>query len=194
MPRAATHARPFATTPRRKCRPARPGMHTEAPVFLECPHSSSRGQGGEDRLIGGIGGGHELRESAADYLESPDSGVQDDAILELVCGVVLTRTTFSPSQARFETVASPADGTIDSVSHRGALSRTSALRMDFTVLPHDDESHFFDHAVIGLGKLSLGREVVADEHGVRGVQTEALHRAEMQFAAAGDPDFGRRGS
>ena len=42
------------------------------------------GRGGEDRLIGGIGGGHERHESAADSLESLDSGLQDDAILELV--------------------------------------------------------------------------------------------------------------
>ena len=57
----------------------------------------------------------------------------------------------------------------------------------------DDEAHLLDHPVVGLGGLALGREIVADEDRVGGIQAQRLQAAQVQLAAAGDAQLAASG-
>src|SRR5262245_12263902 len=60
------------------------------------------------------------------------------------------------------------------------------------LMPREGETHLFDHAIVSLRRLALGRQIVTDENRVRGVEAQRLEAAEVQFAAAGDPQFAGR--
>ena len=53
----------------------------------------------------------------------------------------------------------------------------------------DLEAEVGDHLEIFLRVLALGGQVVADEHGIRGVEAHRLEPAEVDLAASGDADF-----
>src|SRR5262245_55444179 len=60
------------------------------------------------------------------------------------------------------------------------------------LVPRYDEAQFLNHLVIGLGRLSFRRQVIADEYRIGGIEPQRLQAAQVQLAATGDPQFAPR--
>ena len=92
---------------------------------------------------------------------------------------------------RIRTRSRPASSPVTTVVVR-STGRTFRLGAQVLGQVERDEAPVVEQLEVAAGRLALGREVVAHEDRVGGLQREALDRTEVDLAPTGDPDLGGR--